>query len=78
MAQRYELKGNTLRKQYKEVISDYRTWSQLLHADEYIIYSKNVGENLSLDETSLSNGEVYTILTNKAAHGRKEALVAMV
>ena len=24
---------------------------------------------MSLDETSLSNGDVYTILTNKAAHG---------
>ena len=29
------------------------------------------GENLSLDETCLSNGDVYTILTNKAAKGRK-------
>ncbi len=33
---------------------------------------------MSLDETSLSNGEVYTILTNKSAHGGKGALVAMV
>lgn len=33
---------------------------------------------MSLDETCLSNGEVYTILTNKAAHGRKGALAAMV
>lgn len=37
-----------------------------------------MGENLSLDETCLSNGDVYTILTNKAAKGRKGALVAMV
>ena len=28
---------------------------------------ENIGENLSLDETCLSNGDVYTILTNKAA-----------
>ena len=33
---------------------------------------------MSLDETCLSNGDVYTILTNKAAHGRKGALAAMV
>jgi len=32
----------------------------------------------SLDETNLSNGEVYTILTNKGAHGGKGALAAMV
>lgn len=33
---------------------------------------------MSLDETCLSNGDVYTILTDKAAHGRKGALAAMV
>ncbi len=33
---------------------------------------------MSIDETSLSNGELYTILTNKAAKGRKGAIVAMV
>ena len=33
---------------------------------------------MSLDETCLSNGEVYTVLTNKAAHGGKGALAAMV
>jgi transposase len=33
---------------------------------------------LSIDETSLSNGELYTILTNKAAKGKKGAIVAMI
>jgi transposase len=33
---------------------------------------------LSIDETSLSNGEFYTILTNKAAKGKKGAIVAMI
>lgn len=33
---------------------------------------------MSLDETSLSNGDVYTILTNKAAHGGKRAVAAMI
>ena len=33
---------------------------------------------MSIDETCLSNGEVYTIVTNKDAKGRKGALVAMV
>lgn len=31
-----------------------------------------------MDETSLSRGELYTIVTNKAAKGRKGAIVAMV
>lgn len=33
---------------------------------------------LSIDETCLSGGELYTILTNKAASGRKGRPVAMV
>ena len=30
-----------------------------------------MGTHLSIDETCLSTGEVYTILSNKEAHGRK-------
>jgi transposase len=78
LAERYGVKGQTLRKQYKEKISDYRNWDQLEHAHDYLLYPENIGENLSLDETCLSNGDVYTILTNKAAKGRKGALAAMV
>ena len=33
---------------------------------------------MSIDATSLSNGELYTILTNKAAKGKKGAIVAMI
>ena len=72
------MNGQTLRKQYKEKISDYRNWEQLEHAEEYMLFPNNFGDDMSLDETCLSNGEVYTILTNKAAHGSKGALAAMV
>ena len=37
-----------------------------------------MGTHLSIDETCLSTGEVYTILSNKEAHGRKGCLVAIV
>jgi len=37
-----------------------------------------MGTRLSIDETSLSNGELYTIVTNKDAKGKKGALVAMI
>jgi hypothetical protein len=33
---------------------------------------------LSIDETSLSNGELYTILTNKANKGKKGTIVAII
>ncbi len=39
---------------------------------------KNLGKYLSLDETSLSNGELYTILTNKKANGKKGSIIAIV
>jgi len=42
------------------------------------LYEKNIGERLSIDETSITNDELYTIVTNKAGHGRKGSLVAMV
>ena len=69
MASRYGLNGQTLRKQYKEVISDYRGWDQEKHAEEYLLFPENLGTDLSLDETCLSNGDVYTILTNKGING---------
>lgn len=43
-----------------------------------MIFSENIGCQLSIDETSLSNGELYTILTNKACKGKKGAIVARV
>jgi transposase len=43
-----------------------------------MLFPDNIGAQLSIDETSLSNGELYTILTNKAGKGRKGTIVAMV
>ena len=37
-----------------------------------------MGEELSIDETALSNGELYTIVTSKKAKGKKGALLAIV
>ncbi|MGK0326826.1 MAG: transposase [Polaribacter sp.] len=42
------------------------------------MFSNNIGSHLSLDETAFSNGDLYTILTNKKAKGKKGAIVAMV
>ena len=43
-----------------------------------MLFPENFGKDMSLDETSLSNGEVYTILTNKDARGGRGALAAMI
>ena len=42
------------------------------------MFPENIGKHLSIDETSLSHGELYTILTNKSAKGKKGCIVAIV
>ena len=59
-------------------MSDFKDWEQKAHAKDWLLYAENLGKYLSLDETSLSNGELYTILTNKEARGKKGAIVAIV
>ena len=48
------------------------------HAADYMVFAENAWPLLSIDETALSKGELYTIVTNKAAKGGKSALVAMI
>jgi transposase len=43
-----------------------------------LIYPQNIGENLSIDELSLSRGEIYTFVTNKNGRGKKKTLVAVI
>lgn len=74
----FQLDGKQLQEQYKHHISSYRDWDQQQHAADWILYPENIGRHLSIDETSLSNDELYTIVTNKASKGRKGALVAMI
>lgn len=74
----FHIDGDQLGQQYKDFLSDYRTWDQKEHARKWLLFPKNIGPRLSIDETSLSNGELYTILTNKDAKGRKGAIVAMI
>jgi transposase len=74
----YTVDGKQLQQQYKDFLSDFHSWDQKEHADEWMIYADNVGPFLSIDETALSNGELYTIVTNKEAKGGKKAIVAMV
>lgn len=42
------------------------------------MFEQNLGPRLSIDETSLSAGELYTIVTNKDAKGKKGTLVTIV
>ena len=74
----YHIDGHTFEKQYKEVLSGFREWDQLDHAEEWLLFPDNVGPRLAIDETSLSNGELYTFVTNRDARTRERSLVAVV
>ncbi len=74
----YGINGKSFQRQYKDQLSDYSSWSQGSHAEDYILNRSNIGASLAIDETSLTNGELYTILTNKGAKGKKGSIVAIV
>ena len=54
----YHIDCHAFEKQYEEVLSGYRNWEQLSHADEWMLFPENIGPHLAIDETSLSNGEL--------------------
>lgn len=74
----YGVSGKSLQHQYKNHLSDFNSWEQKSHAKEWLLFPENIGVHLSLDETAFSNGDLYTILTNKKAKGKKGAILAMV
>ena len=74
----YQIDGNRFGQQYKEHLSDYNQWEQKQHAREWILFPDNTGPFLSIDETSLSNGDLYTVITNKEKNGKKGTLIAMI
>lgn len=74
----YGVNGKDLLRQYRDFQSGFKDWNQRGHAKKWLLYPENLGSQLSIDETSLSRGELYTILTNKAAKGGRGTLVAII
>lgn len=74
----YKVDGKRFQKQYKNHLSEFKDWDQREHAADWLLYPENMGVSLSIDETAFTNGELYTIITNKSAKGQKGCLVAMV
>lgn len=73
----YMINSATFAKRYKDTLSNFETWEQKKHASEWILLPQNIGKDHGIDETSLQ-GELYTIVHNKEAHGRKGAIIAVV
>ena len=72
------MKSDRLNRHYKKKVSGFETWDQKEHACQYLIFPENIGPHLSIDELSLSKGELYTFVTNKAGKGKAGSLVAVI
>ena len=53
----YGLDGKRFQEQYVSHLSSYESWSQDSHAEDWLLFTENIGEYLSIDETSLSQGD---------------------
>lgn len=71
------LEPKTLEKQYKDGLSNFRDWKKEIDP-QALVYPANFGKWMSIDEVALSKGELYTVITNKEAHGKKGALGALI
>lgn len=69
--------GDNLERSYKHSLSDFPEWEQLEHSSDWILIEENIGERLSIDETSLQD-DLFTFLSNKDGHCKKGTIVAAV
>lgn len=68
-----------LKKTYKEILSGYCEWPESSHAELWLVIPcENMVEYLCIDETASSNGELYTVVTNRVSHVGKGTLVAII
>lgn len=77
MAKNNFLQPKTLEKQYKDGLSNFREWEQEVNP-KALVFPQNFGRWMSIDEVALSKGELYTVITNKEAHGKKGCLAAII
>ena len=70
--------GDLLERQYRNHLSGYKSWDQLPHAEEWILFEKNIGPYVGIDEVNLSQGELYTILINKERRGGLGSIIAII
>ena len=74
----YCVNGKYFAEQYRNRISGYTEWREAELGCGFYFNANNIGPYMSLDETCLSNGEVWTFLTNKDGHGGRGTLAAAI
>ena len=78
IAQMYYVNGKHFADLYRNKLSGYAEWCEDELGCGFYFNAANIGPYMSLDETCLSNGEVWTFLTNKDGHGGKGTLAAAI
>lgn len=73
----YGIKTSKLRRYYRDKLSGFQHWEHRDNATAGLVFPQNIGSHLSIDETCLSQGELYTVVTNKQAKGKKGTIVAI-
>lgn len=73
----YFTDGDNLERCYKDSLSGFREWGQRGHAKDWVLLPDNMGERLSIDESSLQD-DLFTFLTNKDGHCKQGTLIAAV
>lgn len=74
----YCVNGKHFAELYRNRISGYAEWCEEELCCGFYFNAGNIGPYMSLDETCLSNGEVWTFLTNKDGHGGRGTLAAAI
>ena len=77
VARYHGMEGSTVGRYYKLFLSGFPEWEDRAHAAEWIVMPENIGGRVSIDETKLGE-DIYTILSNKAGHGGRGTLIAVV
>ena len=78
IAQMYCVNGKHFADLYRNRISGYADWCESELCSGFYFNAANIGPYMSLDETCLSNGDVWTFLTNKDGHGGRGTLAAAI
>lgn len=78
LAKPYHIKAAQFERAYKQYLSGFAQWAEASHAEDWLVFPKNIGPRVSIDETALSDGELYTIVANKDGHARQGTLIAIV
>ncbi|MCM1311842.1 MAG: hypothetical protein NC206_09535 [Bacteroides sp.] len=58
-------------KLYKDKLNGFREWKQLDHAEEYVLHDSNIGEGLSIDETTPATGKHTQLSPTRRPRGAK-------